>query len=72
MVVRNGWYVWHVKNPNPKFVSRFKWNSITILLTIIRFSNVLTDSNKKAALTEVLGRTVGWWSLFFDKPKEAK
>ncbi|MNR04290.1 hypothetical protein D3C85_1202350 [compost metagenome] len=72
MVVRNGWYVWHVKNPNPKFVSRFKWNSITILLTIIRFSNVLTDSHKKAALTEVLGRTVGWWSLFFDKPKEAK
>jgi len=70
MVVRNGWYVWHVKNPNPKFVSRFKWNSITILLTLIRFGNVLTDGNKKATLTEALGRTVGWWSLLINKPKK--
>ncbi|MCC9071686.1 glycosyltransferase [Flavobacterium sp. F-65] len=72
MVVRNGWYVWHVKNPSPKFKDRFKWNAITILLTLIRFSNAITDNNKKAAFTEAIGRTVGWWSLFINKPREMK
>ena len=72
MVVRNGWFVWRVKNQNPGFKDRFKWNAITILLTIIRFTNVFTESNKKEAFTEAIGRTVGWWSLFLDKPKERK
>lgn len=70
MVVRNGWYVWRIKNPNPKLEDRFKWNAITILLTIIRFTNAVTDHNKKMAFTEALGRTVGWWSLFLNKPKQ--
>ncbi|WP_140487590.1 glycosyltransferase family 2 protein [Flavobacterium sp. GSA192] len=69
MVVRNGWYVWRVKNPNPAFKDKFKWHAITILLTIIRFSNIFTTTNKKAALTESLGRFVGWWSLTFNNPK---
>ncbi|MBF4486032.1 glycosyltransferase family 2 protein [Flavobacterium sp. CSZ] len=69
MVVRNGWYVWRVKNPNPVFKDRFKWNAITILLTLIRFSNIITEQNKKAAFTESLGRIVGFWSLVFHKPK---
>ncbi|MBF7090608.1 glycosyltransferase family 2 protein [Flavobacterium sp. ALJ2] len=70
MVVRNGWYVWRVKNPNPIFIDSLKWNVITILLTFIRFSNVLTSNNKKEALTEAIGRTIGWWSLVFNKPKQ--
>jgi len=69
MVVRNGWYVWRVKNPNPDIIARIKWNSITILLTLIRFSNTLTAKNKKASFTEAVGRTIGWWSLFLNKPK---
>ncbi len=69
MVVRNGWYVWRTKNPNPKLKDQLKWHSITILLTLIRFSNIFTTTPKKAAFTETLGRTVGWWSLLFDKPK---
>lgn len=69
MVVRNGWYVWRVKNSNPKISHRFKWNSITLLLTIIRFGNTFTTSKPKAAFTEAVGRTVGWWSLFLNKPK---
>ncbi|KVV15891.1 glycosyltransferase family 2 protein [Flavobacterium sp. TAB 87] len=68
MVVRNGWYVWRVKNPNPFIRDKFKWHTITILLTVIRFSNTFTTPNKKAAFTEALGRFVGWWSLFFNKP----
>ncbi|MCG9793880.1 glycosyltransferase family 2 protein [Flavobacterium algicola] len=69
MVVRNGWYVWRVKNPNPNVEARFKWHAITIVLTIIRFTNAVTGSQKKAAFTEALGRTVGWWSLLISKPK---
>ena len=69
MVVRNGWYVWRVKNPKPSLKDKIKWHSITILLTLIRFINIFTTSKRKEAFTEALGRTVGWWSLFWNKPK---
>lgn len=70
MVVKNGWYVWRIKTPNPSFKNRFKWNAITILLTLIRFSNTFTHNNKKAALTESFGRMVEWWTLIFSKKKQ--
>ena len=69
MVVRNGWYVWRTKNPHPKCKDRCKWHAITLLLTAVRFGNALTTTEKKQAFTEALGRTAGWWSLFFQKPK---
>ena len=69
MVVRNGWYVWRIKNPTPKFIDKLKWNSITILLIIIRFSNFFTTNKRKEAFTESLGRTLGLLSLIFTKPK---
>ncbi|WP_413999255.1 glycosyltransferase family 2 protein [Flavobacterium sp. W1B] len=69
MVVRNGWFVWRVKNPNPSLEAKLKWHAITILLTLVRFSNIFTTSKKKEVLTEVLGRTVGWWSLWLNSPK---
>ena len=69
MVVRNGWYVWRVKNPRPSFKARVKWHSITLLLTLIRFINIFTTTKRKESLTESVGRTVGWFSLFFHKPK---
>ena len=69
MVVRNGWYVWRVKNPNPKLKDQFKWHAITILLILVRFSNVISTDKKKEALNEAFGRTVGWWSLLLYKPK---
>jgi GT2 family glycosyltransferase len=72
MVVRNGWYVWRTKNPKPTLNAKLKWHSITILLTIIRFSNTFTASNKKEAFTEAIGRTVGWWSLLLNKSKKLK
>lgn len=70
MVVRNGWYVWRVKNPNPGIKDCFKWNSIIVVLTLIRFTNIFTANNKEAAFTETLGRIVGWCSLLFNKPKQ--
>lgn len=63
MVVRNGWYVWRVKNPNPVLKDRFKWHSITALLTILRFSNIFTTSKRKQAFTETAGRIVGWFQI---------
>jgi hypothetical protein len=68
MVVRNGWYVWRVKNPKPSFKARLKWHAITFLLTAIRFTNVVTTSKRKEALTETLGRISGWFTLFFNPP----
>lgn len=68
MVIRNGWYVWRVKHPNPSLKARFKWNATAFLLTFIRFSNTLTSSDKKGALQEAMGRTAGWFSLFYNKP----
>ena len=69
MVIRNGWYVWRVKYPNPSLRARFKWNATALLLTLIRFTNVITTNDKKGALNESIGRTVGWWSLLVNKPK---
>jgi GT2 family glycosyltransferase len=70
MVVRNGWYVWRIKNPKPLFEDQWKWHAITLLLIFIRFSNTFTSNQLKAAFTEACGRVVGWWSLIFNKPKE--
>jgi GT2 family glycosyltransferase len=70
MVVRNGWYVWRVKNPSPNATDFLKWHVITLLLTLIRYSNAITANKKTEAFTEALGRTIGWWSLIFSKPKE--
>lgn len=69
MVVLNGWYVWRVKNPKPSWNAKIKWHAITILLTFIRFTNTFTTNKRKEAFTEAVGRTVGWWSLWWDKPK---
>lgn len=69
MVIRNGWYVWRVKYDNPTLKAKLKWHITAILLTKVRLLNVFTTSNRKEALTESLGRIVGWYSLFFNAPK---
>lgn len=69
MVTRNGWYVWRVGYSKVSFKAKIKWNAIAILLTLIRFSNVLTSKNKKAAFSESAGRIYGLISLIFNKPK---
>ncbi|PKP29015.1 MAG: glycosyl transferase family 2 [Bacteroidetes bacterium HGW-Bacteroidetes-18] len=69
MVVRNGYYVWRVKNPNPSFKAKLKWHAITLLLMAIRFTNTFTTNKPKEAFTEALGRKMGWLSLFWRVPK---
>jgi len=41
------------------------------LLTFIRFGNALTATDKTTAFNEAIGRTVGWFSLLFNKPTVA-
>jgi len=67
--VRNGWYVWRVKNPNPTFKAKLKWHAITLLLMTIRFTNTFTTNKPKEAFTEALGRKMGWVSLLWNKPE---
>lgn len=69
MVIRNGWYVWRVKYPNPSIKARFKWNATSFLLTVIRFLNIINTNSRKEAFTESMGRLAGWLSLLIDKPR---
>jgi GT2 family glycosyltransferase len=70
MVVRNGWYVWRIKNSKPDFKTKLKWHSVTLLLTLVRFGNAISSNEKKLAFQEALGRTFGWFSLIFNAPKQ--
>jgi GT2 family glycosyltransferase len=72
MVVRNGWYVWRVKYPNPTIENQLKWYSIAFLLTLVRFGNVFHSDRKKDVLTESFGRITGWWSLIYNIPNVLK
>lgn len=72
MVVRNGWYVWRIKNPKPNPKAQLKWHSITLLLAFIRLLNTFSTNKKRAAFSEALGRIVGWWSLFWNEPKNTE
>ncbi|MDQ6472100.1 glycosyltransferase [Flavobacterium sp. LHD-80] len=67
MVVKNGWYVWHVKNAQPVVIDRLKWHLITLLLIFLRFCNVFTSKKRKEAFTESLGRVVGWFQVLIRK-----
>ena len=69
MVLRNGWYVWRVKYQNPNLKARFKFHATSFLLTLIRMSNIITTKDRQKALTESLGRVVGWFSIIFNPPK---
>jgi glycosyltransferase involved in cell wall biosynthesis len=69
MVVRNGWYVWRVKWPNPSIKAKFQWHANTLLLIGIRLSNIFTTSTWQAAFLESMGRILGWLGLFVKQPK---
>ena len=68
MVVRNGYYVWRVKTPDPTFETKIKWLKITLLLILIRLTNVFNTQKKLEALTESIGRIVSLFGLIFNKP----
>lgn len=69
MVVVNGWYVWKVKYPNPSFKNKMKWYAITLLLILIRFSNVITSPKRRESFSESIGRISGCFKVIFNAPK---
>lgn len=69
MVVRNGWYVWRVKYPSPRFLDRIKWNAVILVLMGVRATNIVSSNKRQEALTEAVGRFSGWLSLWFNPPK---
>ncbi|MEG9328941.1 glycosyltransferase [Salinimicrobium catena] len=72
MVLRNGWYVWRIKYPDPSTRSIVKWHATEFLLFLVRLGNVFSTKSKKEALTESIGRLVGWWSLIWNSPNLQK
>ncbi len=69
MVIRNGWYIWRVRHPNPSLKNILKWHLTAILLLKLTFVSTFTSSKKTEAFLESLGRLAGWISLLFHKPK---
>jgi len=67
MVVRNGWYVWRQRWPDPTWPDRTRWWAITILLTLARVGD--SFRSKQGAFSEALGRTKAMFSLIWDKPR---
>ena len=67
MVVRNGYYVWQVKNPRPNLKDRFKWHSITLLLLSVRATNVITGPKRGQAFIETIGRKIGYFELWIKR-----
>jgi GT2 family glycosyltransferase len=63
MVVWNGYYVWRLKHPKPGCINIVKWYLITMLLIVLRMSNL-----KKDGLREGLGRIISLIKLQFIKP----
>ncbi|PRP66979.1 glycosyltransferase family 2 protein [Nonlabens agnitus] len=72
MVVRNGWYVWRVKNPDPTLRDRLKWYQITLLLIAIRCVNIVTTQERRSAFQEMMGRLTGMFSLIGNKPSSTQ
>ncbi|GAB5564480.1 MAG: glycosyltransferase family 2 protein [Winogradskyella sp.] len=69
MVARNGWYVWRVAYPKPRLKNKLKWHLTFIILTNLRFLNVLSTEKRMSSLSEALGRCFGWLTLFINKPR---
>ena len=69
MVIRNGYYVWRLKYPNPPIKAKVKWHLTAGLLTLIRATNFLSGPDRIPAIQEFFGRIAGWMSLWYDKPR---
>lgn len=68
MVARNGWYVWRIKHSNPSFKARIKWNTTLLLLTFLTFIGAIKSRNKNSMI-QSMGRLIGWFSLWLNKPR---
>jgi GT2 family glycosyltransferase len=72
MVIRNGWYVWKLRFPKNSAKAVFKWHATALLLASIRLINSITGPKRVDSIKEFFGRTFGWFSLWFNRPKITK
>jgi GT2 family glycosyltransferase len=66
MVVRNGWFVWRRRWPDPAPKDQIKWWLTTFLLMFLRFIDL-----RNAEPKEALGRALGMLTLIWDRPKDS-
>lgn len=66
MVVRNGWFVWRSRWPNPELIDRIKWWQISILLALLRLIDLRSKGQKEA-----MGRFAGCFSVLINPPRES-
>jgi GT2 family glycosyltransferase len=59
MVVRNGWFVWRRRWPNPPAASNLRWWATTIVLTLCKLGDTVRGPARTQSLTEALGRMRG-------------
>ncbi|MGA7731708.1 MAG: glycosyltransferase [Chloroflexia bacterium] len=71
MVVRNGWYVWRQRWPNPLAPDRLRWWAITLLLAVSRLFDAARGPHRRQALMEALGRFRGMFSVLLRAPRPA-
>lgn len=70
MIPRNGWFIWRRRWPHPSFTDYIGWWSVNFLMTGCRIGDVVRGPRRRQALSEVLGRTWGMFSLLWNKPVE--
>jgi GT2 family glycosyltransferase len=68
MVIRNGWYVWRLKNNSPLLKTKFKWYAVSYLQILLRFLNVFNTAKKMEAFSDAFGRVYGLFTLLVNKP----
>lgn len=59
MVVRNGWYVWRKRWPNPAWPDRVRWWATTLLLLLCRLGDTTRGSNRIQTFADAMGRIWG-------------
>jgi GT2 family glycosyltransferase len=69
MVVKNGWYVWRQRWPQPSLKNKSKWWLVTFLLIFCRLADMLRLRGALSAFTEVLGRLWGVLVVCYRPPR---
>lgn len=67
MVVRNGWFVWRRRWPDPPSLSNLRWWATTVMLTLCRIGDAVRGPARRQSFTEALGRMRGMVALLSEQ-----
>jgi len=71
MVVRNGWFVWRRRHPQPPLGARSRWWATTALLAACQLADAVRGPERRQELAEVFGRVWGMASVLWRAPEDA-